>query len=143
MNARGGIAGLWMQALALGFAVASAPALAAFCVILLLPGLVAWCTDTAHGRPLGRAILGFGMAGAFAPIWRHIQQGQSVQGAADILMNSQAIPAAWGLAGTGWLIGRAAQFAVELHLRSRAADRIRWLRAQREALETEWDLSTH
>lgn len=143
MTRRGGIAGLWTQALAVGFAIASAPALTALCVVLLLPGLVAWCVDTAHGRPMGRAILSFGIAGAFAPIWHHIQHGQTVPGAVDTIIHSPAIGIAWGLAGAGWLIGRVAQLAIELHIRSRVAEQVRQLRARRQALEMEWDLSRH
>lgn len=143
MTTRGGVAGLWFQALALGFAIALAPAITALCVVLLLPGIAAWYMDSVHGRPMGRAVLAFGIAGAFAPVWHHVLLDQTVQGVLHTAINSWAIAIAWGLAGAGWLIGRISQLAVELRLRTQAQDRVRHLKVRRQALETDWDLSRH
>lgn len=141
MMPRGRVAALWAQALILGFAVAFAPALTALCTVLLLPGIAAWFLDTAHGRPMGRAVLTFGVAGALAPIWHCVQQGHTLQDLTATIVNSPAIITAWGMAGIGWMIGRLAQFAVELYLRSEANGRLRQLTVQRQALEAEWDLN--
>lgn len=143
MTVRGRVAGSWAQVLALGFALAVAPAVTALCLALLLPGIAAWFLDEAHGRPMGRAVLTFGTAGAFAPVWHHIQQDQTMQGVLNTAVSSRAVAIAWGLAGVGWLIGKAAQFAVELYLRSQAHDRVRQLNTLRQALEAEWDFGRH
>ena len=130
---------MWAQALALGFCLALAPALTVLCLALLLPGIAAWYLDSAHGRPMGRTVLAFGAAGAFAPVWRQVQHDPTMHGLLAEAVDVRAFGFAWGLAGIGWLIGRAAQLAIAIHHRTEANSRIRHLKARRHALETEWD----
>lgn len=134
---------MWAQALALGLSTALAPALTVLCLVLLLPGIAAWCLDSVHGRPMGRAVLAFGIAGALTPIWSQIRHDPTMQGMLANGVDAHALGIAWGMAGAGWLIGQAAQFAVMLHQRSEASTRIRQLQTYRSALETDWDLGPH
>lgn len=129
-----------VMAAALGFAFTYAPGTTLFSILLLLPGLVAWWLDNDRGRPTGRAILGFGIAGAYGPLHVQLWQGGSLDLATSLLSLS-AIAGAWGAAGAGWLVGWAAGLAFRRKQRRLCAFELSRLAADRRELEVEWELS--
>ena len=128
----------WLQGMMCGVAAAVVPGTAALLVVLLAPGLAMCATERAPGKPMGRAMLLMGAASTFMPLRQLWEQGGSLEAALTILGDPANPLLSWAASGVGWLAGQVAEMTTRFVLNAQAAQRLRALNQEREALRIEW-----
>ena len=131
---------VWVQGLLCGGALALATSASLLVGVLLAPGLAALAIDRTPGKPVARAILLYGAAGAATPFAAFWRRGQDFAAGIDLLTDPTALALAWTAAAFGWLLAEAAPLAVRLVLEARSLARTASLREARREWEEEWDL---
>jgi hypothetical protein len=129
---------LWPFGLALAGAAAVAPPSAVLAGVLLAPALLALLADRAPGRPVGRCVLLFALAGAIPALFALWRAGHGMAMAVALLGETTPVLRAWGAAGLGWLVAELAPPLARVAMEALAARAAQRLRAARSEAEREW-----
>lgn len=130
----------YLAGLACGAAVALATSSVLLAAALLLPGLLAWLAERAPERPMARAMLLFGCAGALPSLAALWSGPGDLWTAVDAALDPHALARAWAAQAAGWLAAELLPVAGRLIADTTAARRVRLLRAERARLADEWSL---
>jgi hypothetical protein len=130
---------LWLQGLACGALVTLATPTALLVGVLLVPTFVVGVTDRAAGKPVTRAVLLYGLAGLTLPLIGLWTGGHSMEQSVGLVTDPVTVAIAWAAQGAGWLLAEAAPLAVRAVLEANAVALTMKLRAERAALEADWD----
>jgi len=108
--------------------------------VLLLPSLVVTAFDRVEGKPLLRAVLLCGLAGAASPMLTLWTGGHSLEGALNALADTAVPATAWAAQAGGWLLAELMPLVIRFVLEQQSAARAARLRASRARLEAEWGI---
>ena len=128
----------WLQGVICGLAAAIVPGTALMLAVLLGPGLAMYATAQGKGRPIARAMIMMGAASTFMPLRLLWEQGGSLDAALGLLSDPARPLLSWTANGAGWLIAQATEIATQFVLNAKAAQHLRALQKEREALTAEW-----
>ncbi len=131
---------VYLQGLACGAVAALATPTALLGSALLLPALLAWFAEGATGRPLARAMLLFGAAGALPSLAALWGGAGDLRAALDAALDLHNLALAWAAQAAGWLLAEGLPVAGRLAVSAGVARRSRQLRAERARLSEEWSL---
>lgn len=129
----------WLQGAVFAAVVTLATPTAVFAAILLLPSLMAAIADPTPGRPVGRAVLLYGLAAAApeaAALWRH---GNDIGTALRLALDVPTLAWCWAAQAGGWLLTQALPLVIHAALDARAARQAAALEKLKAAHEAEWE----
>lgn len=129
---------VWLQGLLCGALATVATPTAVLLGVLLGPALLAMLLDREPGRPTGRSVALFAMAGSVAPLKTLWMAGHSMTVATGLLSDTQIIATAWSAAAAGWLLAQLTPIAVRTALEALSLARAVRLRGERSKLVEAW-----
>ncbi len=130
----------WLLAFAFAALLLTAPGAGMMVATLMLPGALALKLDQEPGKPVARAMLTCGFAGAVRPIIAVSHHDASADIASGLLADPSVIRDAWAAAAAGWLLTQLVPLGVRLWLDSVALTRAASLRVARERIRSAWFL---
>lgn len=138
---RAGTAGLspWLQGVACGVLLIVAAPTALLGAALLLPTLLAMLAENQPGRPVARAVLLFGLAGACAPFNLLWHGSHRLADAMLIAADIRVLAVAWSAQAAGWLLSQALPLLMAAFIEAKTRITIARLQKRREQLWEEWD----
>jgi hypothetical protein len=127
-----------LQGVVLGALAILATPTAALAVVLLLPTAMAMASDRLPGRPVGRAVLLFGLAGACFPMSLLWRSGHGFDGALALATDLRSLAICWSAQAGGWLVAQLLPIAIGLYLEAEARTEMALLDRRRAATSAEW-----
>jgi hypothetical protein len=127
-----------IQGIAIGLLVITATPSAILCAALLMPTILAMMADRLHGRPVGRTVLLFGLAGACGPemtLWR---SGRGMEGAIALATDVHTLALSWSFQAGGWLLAQILSLGICFYVETMARIEITALEKRRAATAAQW-----
>lgn len=127
-----------IQGVAIGVLAIMATPSAVLCLALLMPTLLTMVADGLPGRPVGRAVLLFGLAGACGPavaLWR---SNRGLDGAIALATDPHTLALSWALQAAGWLVAQSLPLAIGYYQEAMARLEIGELERRREKTAAQW-----
>ena len=128
----------WLQGMVCGVVAAIAPGTAVMAVVLLGPGLAMYAIGSPQSRPIARAMIMMGAATTFMPLRLLWEQGGTLDASLGLLGDPARPILAWVASGLGWFVAQVTDLATQFILNAKAANQLRALGKEREALIAEW-----
>ncbi len=127
-----------LQGVILGALAILATPSAVLAVVLLLPTAMAMAADRLPGRPVGRTVLLFGLAGACMPLSLLWRSGHGFDAALALATDLRTVSIGWAAQAAGWLVAQLLPIVIGLYLEAEARAEIALLDRRRAATAAEW-----